>query len=284
MNEVNWILNDESNNDKQMIKELSTYIKNHRDKGLPINKKFVKDIVGIVAQNSELDYGSICFINDNKSIASFSLSPSKNLNFNINVMMKWAKLIRGYDHWQLADNRIIAYHYVLATIIHELTHARQFYLKDDEGHEMYKTFYDTVSEEMYNGNERKFLIERYAAIRGYDIAFQVLSYIYPLEKIRQLQTRTLVYLLDDYVLDEESFDTPVVISAIDTHNSIMRANGLSEVSIPLNENMTLYDRLYLGLPITFSEYIDMDNLFCDLAHNNAPVKRLDIKQNKVKKE
>ena len=61
MEEINNILNDESHNDKQLIKELSIYIKNHRDKGLPINKKFFLNIINIILRNSEVDFNEINF-------------------------------------------------------------------------------------------------------------------------------------------------------------------------------------------------------------------------------
>ena len=40
MEDINYLLNDESNNDKILIKELSIYIKNHRDNNIKINKKY----------------------------------------------------------------------------------------------------------------------------------------------------------------------------------------------------------------------------------------------------
>ena len=40
MEDINYLLNDESNNDKILIKELSIYIKNHRDNNIKTNKKY----------------------------------------------------------------------------------------------------------------------------------------------------------------------------------------------------------------------------------------------------
>ena len=70
MNEINIILNDESYDDKALVKELSIYIKNHRDKRLPIDGKFIKNITSIVLRNSEIICNEIILTN-NKNVNAF---------------------------------------------------------------------------------------------------------------------------------------------------------------------------------------------------------------------
>ena len=61
MNYINYVLNDESNNDKQLVKELSVYVRNHAKNRLPIDRTFVKNIIDIILKNSEIDYNMIDF-------------------------------------------------------------------------------------------------------------------------------------------------------------------------------------------------------------------------------
>ena len=47
MDYINYVLNDESNNDKQLVKELSIYVRNHAKNRLPIDRTFVKNAIVI---------------------------------------------------------------------------------------------------------------------------------------------------------------------------------------------------------------------------------------------
>ena len=96
MNEINKILNDESHNDKELVKELSVYVKNNRDKGLPIDGKFIKDITSIVLRNSEIICNEIILTN-NKSIDALwdceYKCPIFNLTNHINAINCFKKSI-----------------------------------------------------------------------------------------------------------------------------------------------------------------------------------------------
>ena len=69
MSEINKVLNDESKNDKELIKELSVYVKNHRDKNLSIDKKFFEDVIDITLKN--IVFYFYAQLNNLKSVALF---------------------------------------------------------------------------------------------------------------------------------------------------------------------------------------------------------------------
>ena len=286
MNEVNRILDDESNNDKELIRELSVYVKNHRDKGLPINKKFVEDVASIILRNSEIDCEEIIFNNDNSRLAAW-WQQYKVVEFNLTEILNSSKdLKKIWLKSKTGDNKIFAYYETIGSIIHELTHARQDYIIDEKkniygsGKEFVSTNYGT-----YHQHHDEALNERYANLREKVITYQVLSYIYPTKEINQLRYEILYYLLYGYKIDnidevvnalnaEHIHDYSEVISAIDNYNSVLDSVKIDKVNLEPTEEMTLYDRLYLGLPITLEEYINIMDLFRGIHTQDGDVKKL----------
>lgn len=271
MDDINRILNDESHNDKQLIKELSMYIKNHRDKKLPINKKFFIDITNIVLRNSELEFNEIIFNNDDNEYNWCATWSSDTLTCGYNITKILNAAICDKKYWFPScglriDQRVADYYESLFFIIHEFTHARQDYVSKYFNNNIYDScdnFIDSYYEE-YSKHHNEVLIERYANLRGSIIAYKVLSYIYPLNYISPFRLLILSWLRVGYKINNQgnieliSLHTQVnkestLISALDTYNSIMEENSCDKITIKSNNNLTFYDRLYLGLPITKEE-------------------------------
>ena len=285
MSEINRILNDESNNDKELIRELSVYVKNHRDKGLPINRKFVKDVTDIVLRNSEINCENIIFSDVQSHIAAWW--PDYNVaDFNVTEILSWPKRIKKNLKSKTGDNKVFEYYEIIATIIHELTHARQHYISKF-GNVVYNPFFELTEEmyETYSIYHDETLNERYANLREKVISYQVLSYIYPYKYIEALRYDLLYYLLYGYKIDNDGEielavktktidDNSVMISAIENYNSILEACSIEGVNIKPTEDMTLYDRLYLGLPITTEEYRELAKLYNRLRTEDGDVKKL----------
>jgi hypothetical protein len=272
MNEINNILKDESNNDKELIRELSVYIKNHRDKKLSVNKNFFKDIVDICLRNSEIDFCGIETI-DNENLAQWNDEDGM-LGFNITKILNTAKWSKKEWLSNPGDNRLFTYYHVLETIIHELTHARQSYLLKKEGNNIYNSCLKFICEQYdaYKAFHDDVLIERYADLRAANIAFQVLSYIYPQNQIKELRDIQFECLFDGYKIICDECPIPIlemdkiyaddeILSALDNYNEIVGEYSLPGTSIDTNEHMTLYDRLYLGLPISMLELCELNCLY-----------------------
>jgi hypothetical protein len=278
MNEINSVLNDESNNDKELIKELSVYVKNHRDKKMPINKKFFKDVINICLKNSEIAFDEIEFNDSKDSLAEWA--EDKRLGFNVTSILNSAKDSKRDWLSNAGNNRLFAYYIVLETIIHELTHARQYYVEETEGNNIYSSCLNFIYENygIYWTHHDDILIERYADLRGSKIAYQVLSYIYPEKQIRELRDIQIECLLDGYKIVHDGYLIPLIkeneiysdseiISALDNYNGLMEDCSLPKVNIDITDDMTLYDRLYLGLPISASEYYNLSCLYYNMHHD-----------------
>ena len=286
MSEINRILEDESNNDKELIRELSVYVKNHRDKGLPINKKFVEDVASIILRNSEIDYDEIILNNDNSRLGDWWLQDGV-VELNLTEILNNSKYLKKIClKSKVGDNKIFAYYETIGSIIHELTHARQDYVTTPQNN-IYASGKELVSKDYmtYHTHHDEALNERYANLREKVITYQVLSYIYPPKQVNQLRYEILYFLLYGYKVDnidevvdafnaEYIHDCTEIISAIDNYNSVLDSVEIDKVNMEPTEDMTLYDRLYLGLPITLEEYTNIIDLYRGIHKQNGDVKKL----------
>lgn len=260
MNYINYVLNDESNNDKQLVKELSVYVRNHAKNRLPIDKTFVKDIVDIILRNSEIEYNSIIFF-EGDEMAYWDVK-SKSLVLNITKVLNISKLQKkDFFCTKTGDAKIFSYYFVLETIIHELTHARQYYLIEKEKNKIYDSCDTLLFEEysIYSERHDDVLYERYANLRGNILSYQILSYVYPQKYTNILKLAIMEYLTSGY-----NFENDDILSALDTYNQIMEDCDMPKVNIDFNEDADFYSRLYLGLPISSEEYKKLINLYCDI--------------------
>ena len=289
MSEINNYLNDESFNDKQLVKELSVYVKNHNKKKLPINKKFVSDVIDIILNNSEIFFSTIEFNYEGNGISAWHPS-TKRLSFNITNILNNAKDYSKGLNARIGNNRILSYFSVLDVITHELTHARQSYVEPDEKYNIYNSSneYIETDYDAYDNNHDLILVERYANLRGLSIAYQVLSYVFPKKQIQKLRNVIYYYLIYGYGIEQDGveyladfgFDLnkdTKVISAIDIHNKILDSYSIEHAKSEPNEDMTLYDRVYLGLPITVDEFKKLRDIYIEMNKNteiNDDVKKL----------
>jgi len=269
MGEINNILNDESNNDYQLIRELSIYIKNHKNKKQAIDKKFVNDVINIIMRNSHIDYSGIKITNFPSSVGEYD-QDSKTILMNISKLYKNSVFLNRqffYRNDRKVADDIIRYYYSLGLIIHEVTHAKQYQEIPNDKSNIYSSCYElcTEKEEVYNKNHDMILFERYATLRGFTIAYKVLSYFYPLKNILSLRKHIYAYLLYGYTTDNDGKienivntskldETTRVLTPIDNCNAIMKENSIKPIQIEANSDMTLYDRLYLGLSLSLEEY------------------------------
>lgn len=278
MDNINYILKDESNNDEQLIKELSICVKNHKNKRLPINKEFIKDIIDITLKNSEIDFNGIYFINDDDFIA-FWYSKYREIYFNTTSMINNARDLKDvYFKSKNGNYKIFLYFDIISTVIHELTHARQNFLMDNGGNDIYASCNNLIDEmyDVYLMNHDKVLTERYANLRGNTIAYQVLSYVYSSKEINELRYLIYDYLTEGYginysVEDVDPETNTVILSTdstltcpIDEYNDILESVSQEKVNIEANDDMSLYDRMYLGLPISTEEFLKLSTILRDI--------------------
>ena len=286
MDEINNILNDKSKNDKLLIKELSIYIKNHKNNKFPVNRKFFEGIIDIILKNSEIEFNDIFFIvDDNNFTAAFGTD--KNFYFNVNSILDRARITREQLKSKVGDNRIFTYYSILETIIHELTHARQDYVCDIEGNELYDSGnnYFQYNYYSYLFNHDLVLIERYANLRANSLAYEVLSYVYPSQYIKDLKRLFYSFLLGGYGYaiydcseengEELSYEiSDELRSALDEYNQLLSQHSIPLVNINITDDMTLYDRLYLGSKVSNEEFDKVYNNIPELVNKEGKIKSL----------
>ena len=278
MNDVNYILNDESKNDKILIKELSVYIKNHKDNKLPINGEFVNNIIDIVLRNSEIDFETIV-INDQLDNCSWTTNYMR-FNYSIYRLFEMAESIKHFLCLHYGDMRFFRYIATIAIIVHESTHARQDYVRKNEKNKIYMSCEEFIlnNYKTYKDNHDLVLIERYASLRGYTIAYEVLSYIYPLKYVQNIRSLIFYYLMYGYRVNNYEYIIPAgrdsklyndceIISAIDSYNMLMEQIEYPPLEIDIYDDMNLYDRFYLGSDISVGEYHKLRNLYSSVIYN-----------------
>lgn len=257
MEDINYLLNDESNNDKLLIKELSIYIKNHRDNNNKINRNFIKNIVSIILNNSEIQIDEI--IIDDTCNNVLGTCGSGILYLNMTNIINFSKDINRAYNLKIGDNRLLVYYELLFIIFHELTHARQEYLMNNNYNKMYNSSYELLQDnyDQYMENHDNILIERYANLRGVILSYKILSYIYSKKEINQLRKMIILYLYTGYKKDENGN----IVAIIDYFNNIINENNLTKINDDFSEYKSFYNRLYLGLPITKKEFKNIINLY-----------------------
>ena len=284
MEHLDNLLNDCSENDKKLIKDLSLVINNNKTKNESINKKFIRSIIETVLNNYEIDFNKVRYI-EKKDTQGGYMYGSKDLAFNPDLILQCSKKFK--DSIKLYDNRILSYFNIINIIIHELTHARQYFLNEEKRHQIYNScinFIYDADQDYYMKNHDLVLTERYACLRGYSVAYDVLSYIYPIEKIRKLRTIIFQKLLYGYSLINDGevipaghrcvlYDTTKIITPLDEYNYLMETNSFEKVNIDSANEFDLYDRFYLGLDIDVYEYFYIFNtysdVFFDIASNDS---------------
>lgn len=240
MADLNYILQDQSSNDKLLVKELSVYIKNHRDKKKPIDKKLMLDIIKIIQSNDEdLSLDNIIFLEDKRPFLGQCGDKEMYLYINnLNAFYRRSNLC--------ADRRLLAYQIILETILHEFTHAKQEFLIKEKGINYYKSSFELCDSnfDVYLDNYLIIPIERLAEIRGSILAYEVLSYIYKPSSIKMFRTYACDSLTIGYY-DGDELQIP-----IENFREKMMELEIDHQEPNMDDYTSLYDRLYLGKKVS----------------------------------
>lgn len=279
MDVVNTLLNDQSENDKKLIKELSIYVKNFNKTEKRINKEFVLNIANIVLQNYEVDYNYLQLINENLSGAWDE--DNGIININLTNILKNAK---EHGKHQKEYNNVISRYFPMETIIHEITHARQSYINSNSFNLILYSCLDLLNTDYneYMKNWQYVMVERYARLRACTISYAALSYIYENEELEYIKSYMFYQFMLGYnikrnnILIPAGYETVInkddkIISPLETYNKVMEMISLPTVNIYVGDNLDLYSRLYLGIDITLDEYRKIDGIYEDIYLNNIPV-------------
>lgn len=279
MDLINSILNDKSENDKKLVKELSRYLRRFVNSSQRINKDFVNEIADIVLKNYEVQYNDLQF--NNEDLCGSWNDDDFVLSFNLAQIIKNAK-----EHGKHQKNfyNVISVFYVIETIVHEITHARQSFINSKPFNSIMNSCIDLLNQnyEAYIRNWEYVLIERYARLRGCLIAYNAVSYVYPEEDLEYVKTYTFYQFMLGYKVCNGNVITPAgedyklnsdteIISPLETYNLLMELNSMPTINFLLPDDLDLYSRLYLGVSITTDEFKAVDEIYQDLYFNNTPI-------------
>lgn len=268
-----------SNNDKQLIYDLSKILKFYKDNRMYADMNFANRVSMIFGQNDSISLNTISSSCDNNS-GSFTPT-DKNLEINFLSNNEWVDIYRKLcvgNKKCNSGNRVKYYNYsFLSTLLHELTHSKQSFLLDNfRSDDLVKIveYCDkliALNYEFYFINHDFFPIERYAELRSLLLSADVIDYVYPNENNLIFKFNYLDELLIDY---DESGLCPLEYFA-----DLCYLNNLPDFYDILTsidyQNMSLNEKIFLGFPISRKEYKninflvdEMKNKFLDGEYDN----------------
>lgn len=262
---VNSILSDYTI-DRRFIYDVSKVVKRYKDNNKRADVSFIREISGIFAGYNDVSLNYVGAIPGYFKDAGGYYECFNELYVNFDCLFSEAKDIQkgiiGGHSFNAGDNAKFYNFVVFVTIIHELSHAKQDYIiKNNKGlnADVYRFCSNLVEDniEFYNLYHDLFPFERYANLYSLKIASEVFDYVYKNRNNLVFNLDYLYMLIQDYI---DSVDGP-----------LYRFQSLCELfkcedfgflfSRVDNSNLQLYDRLFLGLPISDEEYLKVKNIY-----------------------
>jgi len=243
-------LNDKSNNDYQLIHDISEVLRDYKNKNKRVDRKFVDKVVNILLMNDNIDVNRTEFVPNR--FAYYDIM-DKTICINFQRAQRNRKY---YKQIKSKDGNLFEYYVFLAIILHEFTHAKQYAIIDQgtkyEVGDIYR-YSDYFLQEynpLYNLNHDTIPYERYANIRSHYLTIEISKRLYNIKKLWYFQCMFLSELLYDY--DEEG------IYPLKKFNDLIESNTSDSFNhlipnIDIQED-NLYERLNIGLPITEKEF------------------------------
>lgn len=243
-------LNDKSNNDYQLIHDISEVLRDYKNKNKRVDRKFVDKVVNILLMNDNIDVNRTEFV-PNRFAYYDIMDKTICINFQrAQGNRKYYKQIKS------KDGNLFEYYVFLSIILHEFTHAKQYAIIDQgtkyEVSDIYR-YSDYFLQEynpLYNLNHDTIPYERYANIRSHYLTIEISKRLYNIKKLWYFQCMFLSELLYDY--DEEGIYPLKKFNDLIESNTSDSFNNLIP-NIDIQED-NLYERLNIGLPITEKEF------------------------------
>lgn len=258
----NLDLMDKSNNDYQLVDELSKLVRSYFIRNKSVDRKFVQDVISICMRNDmvELNEQSVCFTDEDCDGYFFEDSIYFNYSKGIDYDSLFKKSLVG-------DGNVFGYYHALVTLLHEFAHVKQRFYDNMYGSgivDIYK-FCNDINEsnyDFYSIYYDFFPIERYAEIRGTYISYLVMNKLgfnnmfYKREFFRAI----LKDYFPDNVCPIERF-----ASACDAFGYYEFRKYIPEYDINFDN---LWDRLNFSVLITDDEYNYLSGIYYDMMDRN----------------
>lgn len=248
-NESNY-LNDKSNNDYQLIKEISEVIRDYKNKNKRVDRKFVDKVLNILLINNNIEVNKTKFVSNGYGSYDFV---NKTIEINFQAVQSTKK---EYKFLKLKDSNLYEYYLILHIILHEFTHAKQYEIINEgtkcEVSNIYRYCDDFLQNnyDLYNLHHDTVPYERFSDIRADYLTLEILKRVYDIKELWYFQYITLYNLLYNY--NEKELYPLKKFSDLIESNCLPQFNHLIP-DINIRED-NLYERLNIGLPITEEEY------------------------------
>lgn len=255
----NLDLMDSSNNDYQLVNELSKLVRSYYVKNKPVDRNYAEEVISILLRND-------CIELDGKGVYATDIEGIIGSFHNNKIYYNYSKSKIYYDELKyslVGDSKEFDYYFTLLSLVHEFTHAKQDSLMflDNSVSRIYKFCYYICEYryDLYCHYYDKVPVERYAEIRGCYIAYLVMD---------RLGFNNLYYkmelvdcLIGDYFPNNES--------PLESFADICDLCGFDEFRdyIPeydINKD-SLWDRLFLGVAITYDEFYYLYDVLSNLS-------------------
>lgn len=171
----NLSLKDNSNNDYQLVNELSKLVRSYYAKNKPVDRKFVESVVSICMANDniELSGRGVSFTDDMYCLGYFD---GDKIYYNYMHSKDESYIMKVSS---ISDHKELNYFNAMSTLIHEFTHVKQCAVAngDDNMSKIYNFCFDVnmANPDFYYYSYDNLPIERYADIRGYYISYLVME-------------------------------------------------------------------------------------------------------------
>ena len=281
MNELDLL--DKSNNDYQLVNDISKIVRSYKDKNKPVDIEFAKKVYSCCLKNDNVNYyGGIKADSSDPSYGHFDL---ETIYLNYSMFDFYYDKIKETERFNnIGDHNMINYHFSISTILHEFTHAKQYHIAFNDCNSkianIYKFCFDVnvCNPSFYQFYYDYIPIERYAEIRSYYLANKIMDKVYGDKSLLMFKTIYLTHLIKDYEID---------YSPLGTFKDVCNNYGYSEFSEYIPNYMitddNLWDRLCCGVDLLPDEYIYLHNLYLSLVDDSDSYRWNEIKNKDIKK-
>lgn len=254
--------------DRRMIYDISKVVKKYKENKKRADVDFCNEVCDIFSKYNCINLNYVGAASFQDEFAGVCCGDIDELYINFSRLINIAKVhkdssIDGHKY-NFGDNNRLYNFLTLFTLLHELAHAKQFYViknSKDLNSEVYQFCSNLVVEEnaLYHLYHDTVPWERYADLFGFECATEVFDYVYKDKNSYAYRLYYLDALMSFY------FDDPM--GPLNQFSEGCDLNNYDRFDLLLNkldkDELSLLERLFLGLPINQENLNKLEDIYCD---------------------
>lgn len=254
--------------DRRMIYDISKVVKKYKVNKMRADVNFCNEVCDIFSKYNNINLNYVGAASFQNKFAGVCCSDIDELYINFDRLINTAKVHKNAtidNHkYNFGDNNRLYNFLVLFTLLHELAHAKQFYIiknSKDLNSEVYQFWSNLIAEKsaMYQLYHDTVPCERYADLFGFECAIEVFDYVYKDKNSYAYRLYYLDTLMSFY------FDDPM--GPLNHFSEGCESNNYDRFDLLINrldkEELSLLERLFLGLPISEENLYKLEEIYCD---------------------